>query len=448
VRAGRTGHHDVHVIHDGVTFADQYPHHVAHLQAGVEAALAVHKYEALILCAGAPASKNRFDDQWWPLSVTPSFAHWCPLVEPDAFLIVRPGRKPTLVRTVTDDFWETTAPPESDHFWPQFDVVEVGPGHAGDVLPGGKVCVVTRDPGAAPPGDVNPPALLASLDALRTKKTAYEIACLAEATRRAVRGHKKLAELFRAGGASELELHLAYLAETEQDDATTPYKNIVALGAHAATLHHVAYDRARVAGDCSLLVDAGARCNGYNSDITRTYARGDGAAAKRFGELIARLDALQQAVCAKIRPGLEYEALHDESHRLLAAVLRDTGIATGGDAELVDRGITRALFPHGLGHSLGIVTHDVGMKPRPPRPDNKYLRNTSKIEVGQVFTIEPGVYVIDALLAPLREDDRARIVDWKVIDELRPFGGIRVEDNVVVEAGGIRDLTREAFAAA
>jgi Xaa-Pro dipeptidase len=95
-----------------------------------------------------------------------------------------------------------------------------------------------------------------------------------------------------------------------------------------------------------------------------------------------------------------------------------------------------------------VTVHDVGLKPRPPRPDNKFLRNTSVIEAGQVFTIEPGIYIIDALLAPLQADDRRELIDWAGIAELRPFGGIRIEDNVVVEARGVRNLTREAFAQA
>ena len=99
-----------------------------------------------------------------------------------------------------------------------------------------------------------------------------------------------------------------------------------------------------------------------------------------------------------------------------------------------------------FGHSLGITVHDVGMKLRPPRADNPFLRNTSKIEPGQVFTIEPGVYVIEGLLGPLRADDRKDLLDWAAIDELRPFGGIRIEDNIVVQEAGIRNLTREAFA--
>jgi Xaa-Pro dipeptidase len=423
-----------------------YSAHIRQLQAGTEAALAAQGFDALVLCSGAAASKNRFDDQSWPLSPTPAFAHWCPLVEADAYLIVRPGKKPTLVRTIVDDFWETLAPPESDHFWSELEVIEVKPGHAGDVLPGGKVAVITRDAGTSPPGEVNPPGLVAALDLLRTRKTAYEIECQAEASRRAIRGHLRAATAFRDGTPSELELHLSYLLASEQDDSWTPYKHIVALGSHAAILHYVAYTRDRVAGDTSFLVDAGARCLGYNSDITRTYVRGSGAAARRFGELLAHLEALQLELVRRIKPGMPYEDLHDDSHRLLAIALRELGIGRGSVDELVDKGVTRALFPHGLGHSLGICVHDVGMKPHPPRPENRFLRNTSVIEVGQVFTIEPGIYLIDGLLGPLQADARRALVDWAAIDELRPFGGIRIEDNVVVEAHGTRNLTREAFA--
>ena len=423
-----------------------YPAHLEYLQRGYEAALAAHGFDAVVLCSGTPASRNRFDDQAWPLLPTPAFAHWCPLVEADAFIVVAPGKRPTLVRTVVDDFWEATSPPESHHFWPCFAVVEVKPGLAGDVLPGGKVAVITRDAGTSPPGTVNPPGLLAALDLLRTKKTAYEIECLAEASRRAARGHKKTAELFKTGAPSELEVHLAYLAASEQDELWTPYKGIVALGHHAAVLHYVAYTRERIAGDTSLLVDAGAKYLGYGSDITRTYVRGDGAAARRFGELVDHIEALQQEIIRRITPGLPYEELHDDSHRLLAVALRECGIGRGSPDELVERGVTRALFPHGLGHSLGVTVHDVGMKPRAPRADNKFLRNTSVIEAGQVFTIEPGIYVIDALLAPLETGDRRGLVDWAAIAELRPFGGIRIEDNVVVEPRGVRNLTREAFA--
>lgn len=430
-----------------MSFSTTYPAHIAYLQHGYEAAMAAHGFDAIVLCSGGAHLKNRFDDQTWPLSLTPAFSHWCPLVEADAFVVVRPGHKPRLVRTVTDDFWETPAVPESDHFWAAFERVDVKPNLAGDALPGGRVAIITRDQGTSPPGTVNPPALITELDLLRTKKTAYEIECLAHASQRAAKGHTYAASVFQGGTPSELDLHLAYLQASEQDDAAAPYKNIVALGTHAAVLHYVAYERTRVDGDTSFLIDAGAKVLGYGSDITRTYVRGKGAAARRFAELLSHMEALQQQICRAIRPQLAYEDLHDEAHRMLANALRETGIGRGSSDELVDRGITRALFPHGLGHSLGITVHDAGMKPRPPRPENRFLRNTSVIEVGQVFTIEPGIYIIDALLGPLQADERRDLVDWSAIADLRQFGGIRIEDNIVVEHAGIRNLTREAFAA-
>ena len=425
-----------------------YAAHVATLERAYADALAEHGLDAVVVVAGRATIKNRFDDQWWPLAVTPTFAHWLPLREPDAALVIVPGRRPRLLRVTHDDYWDSAPVAESDHFWSCFETVAVArPEALADHLPSGRVAVIASDalPFAAP-GPVNPPGLVASLELLRTRKSAYEVACLAEATRRAVRGHHAARARFEVEGGAELALHLTYLAATEQDDAETPYKNIVARGRHAAVLHHVIYDKAEpVSDDDSLLVDAGATCLGYASDITRTHARGAGADVDGFRALIAAVERLQQQLCAEVRPGLEYEQLHDRSHELMAAALLDVGLARGSAGELVERGVTRALFPHGLGHSLGLQVHDVGMKPRPPRADNRFLRNTSVITAGQVFTIEPGCYFIDQLLAPLRADDRAGLLDWTEVDRLARFGGIRIEDNVVVGEAGVRNLTREAW---
>jgi Xaa-Pro dipeptidase len=425
-----------------------YPAHVAHLERAYGDAITAAGYDALVIASGRATEKNRFDDQHWPLSPTPAFLHWLPLVEADAYLVIVPGARPVLVRTVVDDFWEAPPQPEADFFWPAFAVIEARPDEVARHLPAGKVAFVSRD-NVALTGELNPPALVAALDRTRTRKTAYELDCLAAATARAVRGHRRAAELFAAGDPSELQLHLAYLAAIDQDDTDAPYKGIVALGEHAAILHWVSYQR-RPSGrpETSFLLDAGARVLGYGSDITRTHVRGKGAAARKFAELVARIDRVQEDVCARIEVGMEYEALHDHAHVLLAGALRDVGLSTASADELVARGVTRALFPHGLGHSLGVVVHDVGMKPRAPRADNPFLRNTSAIEVGQVFTVEPGCYFIPALLDPLRADDRRVMLDWPLVDELAPFGGIRIEDDVVIGATGVVNLTRQAFAAA
>jgi Xaa-Pro dipeptidase len=413
--------------------------HVEELSRGLASALERTGFDALVVHSGTPLKRTDADDQYWPLRPTPHFQHWTPLAEPGCLLIVVPGHKPVLVRPPVQSFWEAPAAPETDHFWSSFEVVERVP-----ELPAGRIAFVGDDARAAAElkiPDVNPPELVRALDALRVRKTPYEVACLAEANRRAAAGHQELRRLFRDADESELQLHLAFLGATRQDDAETPYKNIVALGKHAATLHHVSYEkRSRPAQ--SLLVDAGASFAGYGSDITRTWVKGGGAAAGAFSQLVAGMEAMQQRLCSQVRVGMPYEELHDESHRQVARILREVGISRLPADELVSRGITRAFYPHGLGHSLGLQCHDVGCALRPPRQDNPFLRNTSEIAPRQVFTIEPGLYFIEALLAPLR---KSTDIDWKLVDALAAFGGIRIEDDVVVQERGIRNLTREVL---
>ncbi len=111
--------------------------------------------------------------------------------------------------------------------------------------------------------------------------------------------------------------------------------------------------------------------------------------------------------------------------------------------------IGHLFFPHGIGHLLGIQVHDVGGQlkdpsgePAPPPPEHPFLRLTRETEPGMVFTIEPGLYFIPTLLDPERNSAKGRLLNWKLIDELIPFGGIRFEDDVVVTAAGYENLTR------
>lgn len=413
--------------------------------------LDAHGWDALALHSGSLVRKSRFDDQFWPLRVSPPFQHWLQLAEPECVLVLRPGRRPKLLRPAKTSYWETPAPPESEAFTKMVDVVPVGDTNAGarEHLGAGRVAFVGEEaPRAQALGldapSACPSALVEALDALRVSKTPYEVACLAEANARARAGHEALRSAFAAGDASELDLHLLFLRATAQDDADTPYKNIVALGPHAATLHHVAYGRlapGRAAE--SLLVDAGATCRGYGSDVTRTWVRGSGAAAALFEQIVEGVEAMQKRLCASIRVGMAYESLHDASHREVGAILRDAGVLRGSLDEAVSSGVTRAFYPHGLGHSLGLQTHDVGCGLRAPRADNPFLRNTTDVAVGQVFTIEPGVYFIEELLAPIRGGRTSALVDWRVVDALAPLGGVRIEDDVHVHSEGVRNLTRE-----
>ncbi|MFL5393823.1 MAG: Xaa-Pro dipeptidase [Myxococcales bacterium] len=435
---------------DKQSLTDLHRAHIASLSKRTAEVLRKNGFDALVLHSGMPVKRTLVDDQYWALRPTPHFQHWAPLAEPGCAVVFEPGKKPKLVRLVSTSFWEGPAPLESDHFLDSFDVIEVrDPRQIKDHLPPARTAFVGDEVEAASAlgldrARTNPPPLVAALDQLRVHKTSYEVACLAEANRRAAAGHEELRRLFAGGDRAELDLHLAYLGATRQDDAETPYKNIVALDAHAATLHHISYQK-HARPSQSMLVDAGASFAGYGSDVTRTWVKGSGEAASRFAELVSLVDAMQQRLCAGAEIGMKYEALHDESHRQVGGILHHLGIVKTSAEEADAKGITRAFYPHGLGHALGLQTHDVGCAVVQPRADNPFLRNTTVISEGQVFTIEPGIYFIEGLLGPVRQGPHARDVDWKLVDALAPLGGVRIEDDVVVQAHGVRNLTREVL---
>ena len=165
------------------------------------------------------------------------------------------------------------------------------------------------------------------------------------------------------------------------------------------------------------------------------------------------MEALQQELVGRIRAGVDYRELHLDTHRLIAGVLAESGLASGDADTLLQQGVTSAFMPHGIGHLLGIQVHDVagfmenesGATIDPPS-GHPFLRLTRVLEEDMVLTIEPGLYIIDMLLEELRGTPGQGFVNWDVVDELRPYGGIRIEDNVRVLADGCENLTRDAFA--
>jgi Xaa-Pro dipeptidase len=428
--------------------ASLYQAHVTALLARYAGVLAKHQLDAVVLHTGSPQQKSVFDDQYWPLVVVPHTRHWLPLAVADCAVVVRSnGSKPQLLLNTARDFWEGPAESQSDHFWSAFDVKELaGTDAIKASLPTGKRAFVGEDKARAKSWgfseeETAPAALLKELDALRIHKSDYELLCLREANRRACLGHEAVLKAFHDGDHSELELHLLYLKATAQDDPETPYKNIVALGEHAATLHHVSYGRKATRAQ-SLLLDAGASFCGYDSDITRTAVKGTGAVKDAFAGIVAGVEKLQQELCKRAQPGVAYEQLHNQAHELLADVIRDVKLSSASAAELVSSGATRKLLPHGLGHSLGIQTHDVGCRNVQPEERNPFLRNTSTVSANQVFTIEPGCYFIPSLLNDLRAMPVGASFDWQLVDGLVPFGGVRIEDDLRVVDGGTENMTR------
>jgi Xaa-Pro dipeptidase len=180
-----------------------------------------------------------------------------------------------------------------------------------------------------------------------------------------------------------------------------PYNPIIALNSGGAVLHYQVLQKRPPPERYSLLIDAGAEFAGYASDITRSYSAEDAD----FAALIARLDRMQQALCARVRAGVDWRDIHLLAHRLTAELLREADLILCGVEEALEREVTSVFLPHGIGHLLGLEVHDVGGFwgspeegdiPRPP--GHPYLRLTRTLEAGFVVTMEPGIYFIDQLL--------------------------------------------------
>ncbi len=410
-------------------------------------------FDSALLLAGE-ALPYFLDDQGAPFRPNPHFAQWFPSRDCEhSALFLRPGQKPRLLFVSPSDYWHQ--PPQLPAWAHTFEVEELGDAEAVDARAQALIDDPTRTAVIGEGGSDNfsgvrnPQALLDHLHFHRATKTTFELEAMRKASRRAAAGHTAAARAFRAGG-SEFDIYLAYLGAVGQTPEELPYASIVALNEHAGVLHYQHYDRERPARAAGFLIDAGASAWGYAADVTRTYASDAGT----FADLIGALDAAQQALIADIRPGQNYLELHEAMHRRLGDLLATHKLVTCSGEAAFAQGITRTFLPHGLGHLIGLQTHDVaglqedaGGTQRPPPAAYPALRLTREIGEDMVFTIEPGLYFIPQLLDALRQSPAGREVAWQAVEELIPCGGIRIEDNVrVVAQEGPENLTRDAFA--
>ena len=432
-----------------------YRDHLQVLQARADAALARASLDHLVVPSGT-LHYQAFDDRDYPYAVNPQFKAWVPLTRnPGSWLVHTPGARPKLVYLQPRDYWHVVPKAPAGHWVPHFDIAVVRtPEEALAHLPGDPSrCAILGEAqstlGAWVPN--NPQAVVDYLEYHRAYKTPYEIAMMREATRRGVRGHRAAERAFRAG-ASEFGIHLAYCQAAGQDSDELPYGNIIALNEHGAVLHYMDRDRAPPSPARSFLIDAGASHGGYACDITRTYSANP---ADEFQALVDAVDAAQLGLCAKVRAGQDYRQLHLDAHLAIAAILREFRITTLSPEAALETGVSSAFFPHGIGHGIGLQVHDVagfaasdagGTIDKPE--GHPYLRLTRTLEPGMVVTIEPGLYFIDMLLEELRAGAHADAVDWSRVDAFRPYGGIRIEDDVACTDGEPLNLTREGFAEA
>jgi len=201
-----------------------------------------------------------------------------------------------------------------------------------------------------------------------------------------------------------------------------------------------------------LLTDCGAEtASGYAGDTTRTVPVG-GTFSPRQKEIYEIVLTTINSSIESIRPDVKYKEIHHKASEIIAAGLRDLGLMKGDVKQAVSEGAHALFFPHGLGHMMGLDVHDmedlgenyVGYDNGTSRSDQfgiAYLRLGRELQPGFVLTVEPGIYFIPALIDKWRKENKfPQYIDYKKVETYKNFGGIRIEDDVLVTPGGYRVL--------
>ncbi len=438
-----------------------FPEHARSILADARRSMEKCGYDTLVIHSGVPDFFHA-DDQQVPFHSVPHFARFVPTNNPLHFLIdtMDVARVLEIIPThyweeLTNEkeFWKkeyavTTIEAPTDGSDPR-NAVTVGdsswkefPHSPKTAFIGDRTATEFAKVAGLHSASLNPSPLVKLLDKSRSIKTEYEQACIREANRIASLGHIAVRDAFFAG-KSERDMHYAFLVATRELEIDLPYRSIIALDTKASILH---YMRKRDNGSGqSLLIDAGVQYNRYASDISRTYATE--SAHPTYRALIDDLNTLQQQLVQHTMPGAHFIELHHESTVGVAELLRTYKIITIDAEEAAAVGVAHTFYPHGLGHMLGIQVHCVSHitedDETPLKEKYPHVRNKLVLKENMVTTIEPGIYFIDQLLTEAKNGPRQSAYNWKLIDELRPYGGIRIEDNIVVRAEGPQNLTRQ-----
>lgn len=290
--------------------------------------------------------------------------------------------------------------------------------------------------------------LIRAVVALREVKSAEELVEMDGAVRTSMKMHAA-AQAHAAPG--QLEAEVAGLIEGIAISANgrLSYPAIVTRNGHV--LHNHYHGNILKRGDL-LLIDAGAEAaSGYAGDITRTFAVGQPMTSQQQ-EIN---DIVQQALTdctAALRPGITYQSVHLDAGRIITTGLKELGLMKGDVDEAVAAGAHALFMPHGLGHQIGLDVHDmedlgedlVGYDAEIQRSTQfgtRSLRLGKRLKTGLTLTVEPGIYFIPALIDCWRADGNcADFINFAKLDAYRGFGGIRLEDNVVVTETGHRVL--------
>ena len=258
----------------------------------------------------------------------------------------------------------------------------------------------------------------ATVDTMRLIKDPHEIALMRRACAISTGAHRR-AMRAAAPGDHEYQIEAELLHEFLREGAqAVAYSSIVASGPNACVLHYRENNRQMSDGDL-LLIDAGCEFQGYASDITRTFpVNGRFSAPQK--DIYAIVLQAQLACLDAVRPGAPFHDYHHVAERVLAQGLIDLGLCSGTLDGVLESASYRQFYMHRAGHWLGMDVHDAGLY--------QVRGESMRLAPGMVLTVEPGLYV--------RPADNVPEHFWNI--------GVRIEDDVLVTADGIENLTAAA----
>ena len=393
------------------------------------------------------------DDRAIPFKAYSYFMQWVPINRPDQFVLVSISDEPKYFQFSPADYWHDQNITQEEWLESHIEIVHITAiEQIRRYIEGKAVGYLGPNPKLAdslgiPKQSINPKNLVTYLNYKRAYKTDYEVDQLRMANKLAILGHQAAVDCFLSHG-SEYEIHMAYLNACGILEHDSPYTNIVATDEKCAILHYQHKRKDAGKSHKVLLLDAGCQINGYCSDVTRTSIKSN--TSNVFKSLLAGMEIIELELISMIKPDVLFLDIHARAHKKIGQLLLDLSICSGSLENLICSKIPHLFMPHGLGHLLGLQVHDVGGHQQNPSgaivdppDDSPALRHTRLISEDMVFTIEPGCYFIPLLLEPERNTKRGKFINWRLIDQLYPYGGIRIEDNILTTEVGAENLTRE-----
>jgi len=276
-------------------------------------------------------------------------------------------------------------------------------------------------------------SLHGAIDECRVVKDEYEVASIRRANEVTTAAHVAVMRSLK-GAKNEQELEAVFLERSiALGCKEQAYHGIFGSGENAATLHYQANNQS-LSGRTNILVDAAAEWECYCADVTRTMPL-NGEFDKESEDIYRIAYKMQEECLRMLKAGVQWDGVHTKAHEIVIEGLLDLGLLRGDKKEISEARTSVAFFPHGLGHYLGMDTHDTGGHPDYEDKDKmyQYLRVRGNLPEGSVITVEPGIYFCRFIIEPYLKDEKHKaFIDEKILEKYWDVGGVRIEGTCIL----------------